>query len=339
MLTTVVGTLFSVEVIDGRTRVAVRRGRVDVVPDEAPEDAKGERQQLTPGEAWTEGIGHQRNPPRPRRRAGRARFRPPGLARARRSRRAGVAGDRGKTPDRRARRSPRPWPARPSAEPSRLNLDGAYAAAEGQLRAGNRANAREALQRLVARDPDGVHGEAARLNLARIALAAGDPAEARRQLRGMAEPTRDPALAETTHHLRCQAEVRLGAEGDATSCLQAFRRLYPDSPHDAEALALVPPRAPPAPTPAPSSTSTCASTRAARSRRPPWRDANRAPPRTARGRLGAGEDRLAVRAVFARDRATAVDGHTPSQSRRSPKQVHKCLRIGFLTKARPSRQM
>ena len=240
VLTTVVGTLFSVEVIDGRTRVAVRRGRVDVASDEA----QGERQPLTPGEAWTEGSGigvippdlavalaeHDSGHPAP----------PEPAAAVERARPATAA--RPRTVAHAA--APRPSPARPGAAPSRLDLDDAYAAAEGQLRAGDRASAREALQRLVARDPDGVHGEAARLDLARIALAAGDPAEARRQLRGMAEPTRDPALAETTHHLRCQAEVRLGAGGDATGCLQAFRLLYPDSPHDAEALALLVARAP-----------------------------------------------------------------------------------------------
>ena len=65
--------------------------------------------------------------------------------------------------------------------------------------------ARRALETIAARDPRGPLGEAALLDLARLALADGDHAEARRVLARLPNPVRDPALAETAAHLRCRA--------------------------------------------------------------------------------------------------------------------------------------
>jgi thioredoxin-like negative regulator of GroEL len=107
------------------------------------------------------------------------------------------------------------------------------------MRGGGRDDARRALEAVVARDPDGARGEAALLDLARLELAAGDAAAAYRHLARLPDPARDPGLAEGAHHLRCRVAVKLGDDAEATTCLQAFRRSYPRSPHDAESLALL----------------------------------------------------------------------------------------------------
>ena len=72
--------------------------------------------------------------------------------------------------------------------------------------------ARRALETIATRDPRGPLGEAALLDLARLALADGDRAEARRVLARLPSPVRDPALAETAAHLRCRARPP-GAQG------------------------------------------------------------------------------------------------------------------------------
>ena len=66
--------------------------------------------------------------------------------------------------------------------------------------------ARRTLEMIAARDPRGPLGEAALLDLARLALADGDRAEARRVLARLPRALRDPALAETAAHLRCRAQ-------------------------------------------------------------------------------------------------------------------------------------
>jgi thioredoxin-like negative regulator of GroEL len=116
-------------------------------------------------------------------------------------------------------------------------VEAAYLAAEAAMRGGGRDHARRALDAVVARDPDGARGEAALLDLARLELAAGDAAAARRHLARLPDPARDPGLAEGAHHLRCRVAVKLGGGAEATTCLLAFRRRYPRSPHDAESLA------------------------------------------------------------------------------------------------------
>jgi hypothetical protein len=126
-----------------------------------------------------------------------------------------------------------------AAEHGTDGVEAAYLAAEAAMRSGSRDDARRALEAVLARDPDGARGEAARLDLARLELAAGDPAAARRQLARLPDPARDPGLAEAAHHLRCRVAVKLGDDGEAAACLLAFRRSYPRSPHDAESLALL----------------------------------------------------------------------------------------------------
>ena len=79
--------------------------------------------------------------------------------------------------------------------------------------------ARRTLETIAARDPRGALGEAALLDLARLALADGNRAEARRALARLPQPLRTPALAETAAHLRCRAEPpAAGGAGASDAC-------------------------------------------------------------------------------------------------------------------------
>jgi hypothetical protein len=77
------------------------------------------------------------------------------------------------------------------------------------------AQARHALERVVARDADGSLRELALCDLARLALGEGDQAEARRLLARLPAPLHDPALAETADHLRCRANHPAQVDGAA----------------------------------------------------------------------------------------------------------------------------
>jgi len=125
------------------------------------------------------------------------------------------------------------------APPQRPDLEATYAAAEAAMRAGARDEARRMLQSIVAEDPLDARAEAALLDLARIALADGNVRDAKRYVARLPEPTRDAALAEGAHHLRCQVDLLSRHAIEADACLTAFRLRYPASLHDAEALALL----------------------------------------------------------------------------------------------------
>ena len=105
------------------------------------------------------------------------------------------------------------------------------------MRAGANEQARATLRELVARHGGDPRSEAALLDLARLSLAAGATADARRFLARLPDPTRDRALVEPARHLRCRVDVAAGAMAAAATCLRAFRGQHPSSPHDAEVLA------------------------------------------------------------------------------------------------------
>jgi hypothetical protein len=185
-VTTVVGTVFAVEAIGSGSRVAVTRGQVRA------EDAAGRTAEVPAGTSWTSADG--RSAPVP-----------DDLAAALAEHQAGwaeppaVDADRGSAGDRheRARRT--------TAAPG-PDLDALYARAEAAMRERSLGEARRTLEMIATRDPRGPLGEAALLDLARLALADGDRAEARRVLARLPRTLRDPALAETAAHLRCRAQ-------------------------------------------------------------------------------------------------------------------------------------
>ena len=112
-----------------------------------------------------------------------------------------------------------------------------YAVAEAHMRAGANEQARATLRELMVRHGGDPRSEAALLDLARLSLAAGATADARRFLARLADPTRDRALIEPARHLRCRVDVAAGEMAAAVACLRAFRGQHPTSPHDAEVLA------------------------------------------------------------------------------------------------------
>jgi hypothetical protein len=200
-LTTVVGTLFAVEVTSSGSRVAVARGRV-----EAQSSSGGAAAEIAAGRSWTSADG--RSAPIGDELAAAlaehlAVWTPP----------AGSGPARGGDASRPERAGHRTARASPD-----VDLDALYAKAETAMRERSLAEARRTLEIIAARDPRGALGEAALLDLARLALADGDRAEARRALARLPSPLRDPALAETAAHLRARAEQpngdRAGASAD-----------------------------------------------------------------------------------------------------------------------------
>jgi hypothetical protein len=203
-ITTVVGTLFAVEAMGSGSRVAVTRGRVRT------EDLSGGGAQVVAGNSWTSADG--RTAPIPDDLAAALAEHQAGWARASTgpARGAGGAGPFEVADHAERARHPAAAPAPPA------DLDGLYVKAEAAMRERSLAEARRALETIATRDPRGRLGEAALLDLARLALADGDRAEARRALTRLPSPVRDPALAETVAHLRCRA--RQPADGDERSC-------------------------------------------------------------------------------------------------------------------------
>jgi hypothetical protein len=186
-VTTVVGTLFAVEVTRSGSRVAVARGQVRT------ESSSGAEALVPAGSSWTSAEGRLAPIPRALAKAlaaHEAAWTAPALDPAR------SAADR-PAPERRAAAVPR------AAD---LDLEALYARAEAAMRERSLAEARRTLETIARRDPHGALGEAALLDLARLALADGDRAEARRALSRLPDPLSDPAFTDTAAHLRCRAE-------------------------------------------------------------------------------------------------------------------------------------
>jgi len=191
-VTTVVGTLFAVEARGSTSRVAVARGVVAV------EGAGARLRQILAGQSWlaeapeTEPI-------------------PSDLAAdlAGQDGAAPAATDRGElaNPDpprvvatgARARRRPEPPHVTGDAEAE-------YAAAEELMRAGAAPAARKALLDVVAAHPGDPRAELALLDLARLALAAGRPMEARRHVERLLASTKDDALANLARQMERRIE-------------------------------------------------------------------------------------------------------------------------------------
>jgi ferric-dicitrate binding protein FerR (iron transport regulator) len=197
-VTTVVGTLFAVEAAATGSRVSVARGRVrTALPS-------GEEWQVAAGNSWTSSDG---------------RLAPiaDALAAALAAHEADwTATTAAPAPaaDREQAEHSRRRARRLMTHPEPVDLDGLYADAEAAMRARSLGAARRALETIAERDPRGRLGETALLDLARLALADGDRAEARRALARLPSPLADPALSETAEHLRCRAEAA-GADGCA----------------------------------------------------------------------------------------------------------------------------
>jgi len=199
-VTTVVGTLFAVEAFGRTSRVAVARGAVAV------EGAGGRLQQIAAGRSWladapeTESI-------------------PGDLAAdlAAQDVAASGATGRGEPRDDVREASPAPQPSvtgahvrlrrAPHPPAGKRDAETAYAAAEELMRAGSTAAARGALLEFVTAHPADPRAELALLDLARLALAAGHPIEARGYVARLLASTKDEALVD----LARQVERRIDA--------------------------------------------------------------------------------------------------------------------------------
>jgi ferric-dicitrate binding protein FerR (iron transport regulator) len=205
-VTTVVGTVFAVEAMASGSRVAVTRGQVRT------EDAAGRSTPVPAGISWTSADG--RSLPIPDE-----------LANALAEHQAGWAAPRSASSERRGVSTPRERARRPIAGTGpNVDLDALYARAETAMRERSLGEARRALETIASRDPHGRLGETALLDLARLALADGDRAEARRALDRLPAALHDPALTETAAHLRCRAQRSGGDDGcDAAAAPPATR--------------------------------------------------------------------------------------------------------------------
>jgi len=194
-VTTVVGTLFAVEVTPFGSRVAVAHGRVRT------QDASGRQWQVGAGTNWS--SADERVSPLPR-----------DLALALHEHEVSWTGNvPAPAPTETPRRPAHAPPAARASQPAE-DLDALYARAESAMRGRDNGEARRLLDMIARRDPGGAAGEVALLDLARLALAQGDRATARQVLARLPAPLHDPALEETAAHLRCRA----AGDADDGSC-------------------------------------------------------------------------------------------------------------------------
>ena len=198
-VTTVVGTSFAVDVTPFGTRVGVAHGRVRT------EDATGQVWQVAAGTSWTSAGGQVRRLPDELSAA---------LAEHEAAWADGPLAPQTLVRTAQTARAPHRGPHGDSVD---IAVDAIYAQAEEAMRRHDVAQARHALETVAARDPMGPLGEIALLDLARLALAQGDQAEARRFLARLPAPLHAPALIETANHLRCRANRPAGAD-DGDPC-------------------------------------------------------------------------------------------------------------------------
>ena len=143
----------------------------------------------------------------------------------------------------RARCSHHPAPSRPSARrwiprplaPEEVTARTLFRQADAARAAGDTRLALHTLRALVERFPRDPATAAARYELALMEQAAADGEAALRDLAAVDSPS----LEDPTHYLRCRVLAKRGAAqaGEAERCLADFRRRFPTSAHDADALA------------------------------------------------------------------------------------------------------
>jgi hypothetical protein len=125
-----------------------------------------------------------------------------------------------------------------SAAPEALTARTLFREADAARAAGDTALALRTLRALVERFPRDSAAAAARYELALMEQAAGQGEAALRDLAAVDTPS----LEEPTAYLRCRvlakrAPARASQAGNGEQCLADFRRRFPSSAHDADALA------------------------------------------------------------------------------------------------------
>ncbi len=128
--------------------------------------------------------------------------------------------------------SPPPEVVPPPLAPAEVTAQTLFREADRARAAGNGALALRTLRMLVTRFPRDRSAAAARYELAYMEHAADDPDAALGDLAAVD----DPALDEPARYLRCRV-LAPRAPTAADRCFADFRRQFPASPHDADALA------------------------------------------------------------------------------------------------------
>jgi TolA-binding protein len=276
IVTEVVGTLLSVEVHPGGSRVSVAHGTVKVT------DRKGDVQFVRGGETWTSdteeiapldpgssrrfeddlrdepALAPVRSTP-PVKPTAPARTLPAKktVVRAAKAARAMALNETsGSMPkaipaETSVRPAPSaavsPPPSRPSspavsAGPSAVQAPTAerfYANAEAALRRRDDGEARFWLNRLRQTFPASPLADPAQYELAQLALSAGDLGTAARVSDGLIATVREPSLRAPVRYLRCRIEAEQGNNTTAVTCLERFRQDFPRASQDEDALALL----------------------------------------------------------------------------------------------------
>lgn len=232
-LVRVTGTVFAVTAGEGPTRVAVSRGSVEVAAGGLPIS-------VTAGKSWRVGAASLHAPE-------------PSVALALRELHA-LDAPRGALPPARSRRAlgldqqdvtrevPSPQTVLPAeANPSReREAEAIYRAAESALRAGQSTAAKQLLADLVREYPHDPLATLATFELGRLAFSTREYRLALRHLQAVRDSTAATArpFHEPAAFLVCRIEVDSGEREAGLSCLAHFRKAFPDSPHDSDALAL-----------------------------------------------------------------------------------------------------
>jgi hypothetical protein len=123
----------------------------------------------------------------------------------------------------------------PAAKQSATEL---YQIADTALAARDLAAADRALATLIAEHRDSRLVDQALFDRARIAHQRRDWRGARQHLAALAAIS-STLLAEPGHWLRCRVDVDASDHANARSCLTEYRRAFPKSPHDLDAVALL----------------------------------------------------------------------------------------------------
>jgi TolA-binding protein len=275
-VTDVIGTLFSVDVDHGHSRVAVARGRVWV------EGAAGSTQILAAGQSWDIGKPAVQPLAHPARVLLEAHAREVALASgAGTNTRAGITASTARAPiaalaaaSPPAPHSPpltapvapeattlpgltpppvvapapttappvMPAPVAPVATtpvpvaPPPTTPAGLYRAAEADMRRRDWRSAQQRLAQVVATGSHDPIEDVARYELAQLALRQGDRAQAQRHIEDLLASDREPALREPARYLSCEMKAEAGDILAARACFAAFRQQQPGSAHDRAAL-------------------------------------------------------------------------------------------------------
>jgi TolA-binding protein len=128
-------------------------------------------------------------------------------------------------------------PPSPSPAPAPPTADSLYSSAESSLAQGSFSAADHALAQLLASFPDSSLADQALYERARIAYQRHAYSEARGHLGQLAQLTSSP-LVEPGAYLSCRIAVETH-DSAAESCLLAYRKAYPRSPHDLDVLGLL----------------------------------------------------------------------------------------------------